>query len=82
MSSWYYCQIMAYYYIVPVFLTLVFIFSYLLVHLLLGFFDRLNFFWDWWDKLKKKIPALIVLEIAYFGAILYYIVYWELSGNV
>jgi len=73
---------MGYYYIVPTFLTILFMFSYLLVHFMLGVFDRLNFFWDWWDDKRKAFPALIVVELAYFGAILYYIVYWELSGNV
>ncbi len=73
---------MGYYYIVPTFLTVLFVFSYLLVHTLLAAFDRLNFFWDWWDDRRKAFPPLIIVEIIYFGAILYYIVYWELSGNV
>ena len=74
--------VMGYYYAIPTFLTLLFAFSYLLVHTLLAAFDRLNFFWDWWDRQRKAYPILIGAEIAYFGAILYYIVYWELSGNV
>jgi hypothetical protein len=73
---------MAYYYAIPIFLTLLFAFCYLLVHALLGIFDRLNFFWDWWDGKRKRYPLLIGVEIVYFAAILYYIVYWELSGNV
>jgi hypothetical protein len=68
--------------VVPTFLTALFVFSYLLVHFLLAVFDRLNFFWDWWDTQRKKHPSMIVVEVAYFAAILYYIVYWELSGNV
>ena len=72
---------MFYYYIIPIILTIVFAFSYLLVHLLLALFDRLNFFWDWWDELRKDYPILIGLEFIYFGLILYYIVYCELSGN-
>jgi hypothetical protein len=54
----------------------------MLVHLLLGIFDKLNFFWDWWDSKRKAIPALIAVELIYFAGILYYIVYWELSGSV
>jgi hypothetical protein len=73
---------MNYYYAVPTFLTLLFVFSYLLVHILLAIFDKLNFFWDWWDDMRKKFPALIAIEVAYYVAVLYYIVYWELSGNV
>ena len=73
---------MAYYYIIPACLTLLFAFSWALVHTLLAVFDRLNFFWDWWDRQRKAFPILIGAEIAYFAAILYYIVYWELSGNV
>jgi hypothetical protein len=73
---------MTYYYVVPTFLTALFIFSYLLVHFLLGVFDRLNLLWDWWDDIRKAHPWVIALELVYFGAILYYIVYWELSGNV
>ncbi|GAB4278771.1 MAG: hypothetical protein Kow0029_22310 [Candidatus Rifleibacteriota bacterium] len=72
---------MAYYYVVPSFLTGLFVFSYLLVHFLLAIFDRLNFFWDWWDDMRKAFPLLFLVELAYYGAILYYIVYWELSGN-
>lgn len=78
---WYY-RGMGYYYAIPVFLTLLFAFSYLLVHTLLAVFDRFNFFWDWWDRKRRAYPILIGIEIAYFAAILYYIVYWELSGNV
>lgn len=73
---------MAYYYVIPIFLTLLFAFCYLLVHVMLGVFDRLNFFWDWCDDMRKAFSPLIGIEIAYFAAILYYIVYWELSGNV
>ncbi|MDD3147636.1 MAG: hypothetical protein PHD82_10065 [Candidatus Riflebacteria bacterium] len=73
---------MAYYYIIPVCLTLLFAFSWGLVHTLLAIFDRLNFFWDWWDGQRRAFPILLGVEIAYFAAILYYIVYWELSGNV
>ncbi|GAB1351576.1 hypothetical protein MASR1M12_03060 [Erysipelotrichia bacterium] len=47
-----------------------------------GCYDQLNFFWDWWDRQRKAFPILLGVEIAYFAAILYYIVYWELSGNV
>ncbi len=72
---------MSYYYIVPLILTLVFAFSYLLVHLLLALFDKLNFFWDWWDEVRKNYPIVIIFEFIYFGLILYYIVYCELSGN-
>ena len=73
--------IMQYYYIAPFFLTLVFVFSYWLVHLMLGIFDRANIFWDWWDKTKEAFPALFAMELVYYAAILYYIVYWELSGT-
>ena len=72
---------MFYYYVVPIILTVVFAFSYMLVHLLLALFDRLNFFWDFWDKQRKDYPFIIILEFIYFGLILYYIVYCELSGN-
>lgn len=72
---------MFYYYIIPLILTVVFIFAYMLVQVLLALFDRLNFFWDWWDELRKQYPFLICLEFVYFGLILYYIVYCELSGN-
>lgn len=72
---------MTYYYVIPLFLTALFVFSYLLVHFMLAVFDRLNFFWDRWDSLRKRYPILIGAELAYFGAILYYIVYWELSGS-
>jgi hypothetical protein len=73
---------MGYYYVIPVFLTLLFTFCYLLVTVLMAVFDRLNFFWDWWDDKRRAFPFLIGVEFAYFAAILYYIVYWELSGNV
>ena len=72
---------MSYYYIVPIILTVVFAFSYALVHLLLALFDRLNFFWDAWYQIRKDYPFVIVFEFVYFGLILYYIVYCELSGN-
>lgn len=72
---------MFYYYIIPLVLTALFTFSYMLVHLLLALFDRLNFFWDWWDNIRKQYPIVICLEFIYFGLILYYIVYCELSGN-
>ena len=72
---------MFYYYIIPIILTVIFAFAYGLVHLLLALFDRLNFFWDWWDEKRKRFPFLIALEFVYFGLILYYIVYCELSGN-
>ena len=72
---------MFYYYIVPIILSVVFAFSYMLVHLLLALFDRLNFFWDFWDNLRKDFPFVIIIEFIYFGLILYYIVYCELSGN-
>ena len=72
---------MQYYYIAPMFLTLVFIFSYWLVHIMLGLFDRLNPIWDLWDRWKEKAPPIVIIELAYYVAILYYIVYWELSGS-
>lgn len=72
---------MSYYYVVPAFLTVLFVFCCLFVRFMLAFFDRFNFFWDWWDSKRKAFPALIIVEIAYFGAILYYIVYCELSGS-
>lgn len=72
---------MFYYYIIPVILTIVFAFAYMLVQLVLALFDKLNFFWDWWDEQRKAYPFLIALEFIYFGLILYYIVYCELSGN-
>lgn len=72
---------MSYYYIIPLILTIIFSFSYALVHLLLALFNKLNFFWDFWDKFRKDYPFVIVFEFIYFGLILYYIVYCELSGN-
>lgn len=72
---------MSYYYIIPMILTVVYAFAYGLVHVLLALFDRLNFFWDWWDVKRKEYPFLVILEFIYFGLILYYIVYCELSGN-
>ena len=69
------------YYLIPVVLTVLYAFAYGMVQLMLAFFDHLNFFWDWWDKQRKALPFLVILEFIYFGAILYYIVYCELSGN-
>lgn len=48
---------------------------------MLGLFDRINPLWDLWDRWKEKFPAIVIIEFVYFGAILYYIVYWELSGT-
>jgi hypothetical protein len=69
------------YYAIPLFLTVLFAVAYLIVHLMLLCFDLLNPFWDWWDGLRKKYPFLIGAELIYFAAILYYIVYYELSGS-
>jgi len=72
---------MTYYFVIPSFLTLVFVVSYLLVNLLLMAFDSLNFFWDWWDGLRRVFPALFVAEYAILGGFVYYIIKWELSGT-
>jgi len=72
---------MFYYYVIPTFLTLVFLASYWLVHVLLMIFDALNFFWDWWDSLKRGLPFLPIIEFLIIGGFIYYIVKWELSGT-
>ncbi|MBF0545538.1 MAG: hypothetical protein HQM08_13940 [Candidatus Riflebacteria bacterium] len=71
---------MLYYYIIPFYLTGVFLISYTVVRVMLSIFDFFNFFWDWWDKKRRQFPWLFLLEIAIIGAFIYYIVYWELSG--
>ncbi|MCK9456679.1 MAG: hypothetical protein BWY02_00675 [bacterium ADurb.Bin157] len=72
---------MLYYYAIPFALTLLFAFAYLLVQIMLVLFDLLNPFWDYWDTIRKKYSILIGFEFIYFAAILYYIVYYELSGS-
>ncbi|NLV94432.1 MAG: hypothetical protein GX031_07790 [Candidatus Riflebacteria bacterium] len=72
---------MLYYYAIPFALTLLFAFAYLLVQIMLVLFDLLNPFWDYWDTIRKKYSILIGFEFIYFAAILYYIVYYELSGT-
>lgn len=71
---------MLYYYIVPFYLTGVFMAAYLVVRLILGVFDLANPFWDAWDRWKKAFSPLWVLEYVILGAFIYYIVYYELSG--
>lgn len=72
---------MLYYYAIPFALTLLFAFAYLLVQIMLVLFNLLNPFWDYWDTIRKKYSILIGFEFIYFAAILYYIVYYELSGS-
>ena len=72
---------MAYYYFIPCFLTMVFVASYWLVHGLLAVFDRLNFFWDWWDDLRRAWNPLAYVEFVILAGFVYYIVKWELSGT-
>lgn len=72
---------MTYYFAIPSYLTAVFLVSYWLVHLLLMIFDSLNFFWDWWDDLRRVFPALFVAEYLILAGFVYYIVKWELSGT-
>lgn len=72
---------MLYYYAIPFALTVLFAFAYLLVQIMLMLFDLLNPFWDYWDTIHKKHSILIGFEFIYFAAILYYIVYYELSGS-
>jgi hypothetical protein len=72
---------MLYYYAIPFALTVLFAFAYLLVQIMLMLFDLLNPFWDYWDTIRKKHSILIGFEFIYFAAILYYIVYYELSGS-
>ena len=78
------CDIIAamlYYYVVPLYLTGVFLGSYFLVRMLLGIFDFFNFFWDWWDEKKRDYPIMGWLEYIILAAFVYYIVLWELSGT-
>ena len=72
---------MFYYYLVPAFLTGVFLGSYALVRFLLEVFDWFNFFWDWWDERQKRYPVMLYLEYLILGAFVYYIIRWELSGT-
>jgi len=72
---------MAYYYVIPFFLTLVFVASYWLVNILLWIFDRLNFFWDWWDDLRRSFGPVAYLEVVILVGFVIYIVKWELSGT-
>ncbi len=75
------CDPMAYYYVVPCFLTAVFLASYWLVQALLWVFDFLNRFWDQWDEIRTAHPFVIYIEYAYLAGLVYYIVKWELSGS-
>lgn len=70
-----------FYYLIPLYLTVLYAFSYFLVFISLKVFDCCNSFWDKWEGFRKDFPPLIIVEIAYFGAVLYYIVYYELSGT-
>ncbi|NLI76570.1 MAG: hypothetical protein GX442_09020 [Candidatus Riflebacteria bacterium] len=72
---------MAYYYVIPFYLTLVFLVSYQIVNLMLRGFDALNILWDGWDDLRRLFPPLIVGEYAILLGLVYYIVKWELSGT-
>jgi len=71
---------MLYYYVVPCYLTGVFLVAYLVVRLILGVFDLANPFWDAWDRWKRSFAALGILEYVILLAFIYYIVYYELSG--
>ncbi|RCK79288.1 MAG: hypothetical protein OZSIB_0159 [Candidatus Ozemobacter sibiricus] len=72
---------MAYYYVVPFYLTAVFLVAYQVVSLMLRVFDFLNFFWDWWDTLRQRYPPVVLAEYAILIGFFYYIVKWELSGT-
>jgi hypothetical protein len=72
---------MAYYYVVPLYLTGVFAVSYGLVHVLLLGFDLTNHFWDWWDDFRRRWFFVPALEAIILIGFIYYIVKWELSGT-
>lgn len=71
----------SFYYAVPLYLTIIYAFSYFMVFISLKVFDCVNVFWDKWEGFRKAFPPLVIAELAYFGAVLYYIVYYELSGT-
>ena len=71
---------MLYYYVIPCYLTGVFLASYAVVRLMLVIFDLLNPFWDKWDVLHRRFWPTVYIEYAILGAFIYYIVIWELSG--
>jgi len=71
---------MLYYYVIPAYLTGVFLVSYAIVRAMLTGFDLFNFFWDWWDRQRRAWPVMAWLEFVILGGLIYYIVYWELSG--
>ncbi|GEM_PF-792035 len=71
---------MALYYIIPAYLTAVFVAAYWIVQILLTVFDALNFFWDWWDAKRKVYPLMAYSEFFILGGFVYYIVKWELTG--
>ena len=72
---------MMYYYVIPAYLTGIFAVSYILVRIVLNAFDRLNVFWDLWDKWRKDYPFLAFVEVLFLGGMTYYIISRELSGS-
>lgn len=72
---------MAYYYVVPLYLTAVLFFCYWCVRGILRVFDWFNFFWDRWDQWRARVPSVFgLLEIAILLGLILYIVKYELQG--
>ena len=71
---------MVLYYVIPAYLTAVFVAAYWVVQFLLVIFDVLNFFWDWWDAKRAVYPLMAYSEFFILGGFVYYIVKWELTG--
>ncbi|MBF0501608.1 MAG: hypothetical protein HQM09_15825 [Candidatus Riflebacteria bacterium] len=76
----YHTSLMLYYYLIPSYLTGVFLASYTIVRLMLAIFDMLNPFWDRWDVLHRRFWPMVYIEWLILGAFVCYIVFWELSG--
>lgn len=73
---------MVYYYLIPCYLTLVFVLSYFAVCSMLFVFDCTNKFWDKWDDGHRRKPYFFgFIEIAILIAIVAYIIRNVLSGT-
>lgn len=72
---------MLYYLLVPAYLTALFFACYWGVRGILRLFDKVNFFWDWWDDKKQHWPSMGYIEFVVLGLIVWYIVRYELQGS-